>query len=556
MLGWLQGLMRAQPLLVFSLVVAIGYLIGKFRIKGFELGGVTGVLFTALVFGHFGYEGSPILQTLGFMLFMYLVGYDAGPQFFSVVVRDGLKYLLLALGVALAGFVVTMLLGHFVELPPGAIAGVLAGGMTTTPTLAAAQDAVTSGQVILPEGITTETVVGNIGAAYAITYLFGLMGMIAIIKAMPKLMNVDLAADAAKIESMSGGDVQPSTDAVQTRAYRILAGNRVIGETRRLFEQRFDRQVLIEKLRRQGEFIDLTDDMVLQGGDEVTVVGLLSKLRLASGLGAEELSDPAVLDLDTESAQIVVTKPHVVGVTLAELDAKQRFAVLLQRITRAGVKLEPSPALCLQRGDVLQVTAPRANLEVMGQYLGHLERSVDQTDLVTYMSGTALGLILGSITILVKGIPVGLGMAGGLLLVGILVGFLRSIYPTFGRVPAATLWTTKELGLLFFMAGVGLQAGHGIVETLRMAGFSLFLCGMVVTTVPIIAGWVLGRHLLGMGPSTLMGAITGAMTNTACLKLVCDEAKSSVPALGYAGAYVFANVILTVAGSLIVRFTL
>jgi putative transport protein len=205
----------------------------------------------------------------------------------------------------------------------------------------------------------------------------------------------------------------------------------------------------------------------------------------------------------------------------------------------------------LLRGDVLNVTGPIASIERMQKSFGHAERDIDETDLLTFALGIACGILVGSYTINVMGVEVGLGAAGGLLSVGLVIGFLRSIHPTFGRMPSAARYVLMELGMLFFMTAIGLKAGHGIVAALEKAGPALIVAGMLTTIVPTLFSYYFGREVLKINPVLLLGAITGAMTSGACLSIVNKEAKSTIPSLGYTGAYAFANIFLTVAGSLI-----
>jgi len=197
------------------------------------------------------------------------------------------------------------------------------------------------------------------------------------------------------------------------------------------------------------------------------------------------------------------------------------------------------------------LTGPRATLDRVGEAAGHIEREVVETDLLTFAFGIAIGMIVGTLSVKIAGISVGLGSAGGLLASGLTIGFLRSIHPTFGRMPEAARWVFMEMGLLFFMATIGLRAGRGIVEALLTSGPVLFLSGILVTTLPVVAGYLVGRYILRINLVLLLGAITGSMTSGACLSIVNQEAKSSIPALGYTGAYAFANVLLTIGGSII-----
>ena len=550
MIEALDHFLRENPIGLLFVILAVGYLIGKTKVRGFELGPVTGVLFAGLVFGHFGFELAPEAQTFGFVMFIFSVGFQAGPSFFEVLRREGAKYFLLAIVVAGTGFALAASFASLLDFPVGTSAGLLAGGMTTTPTLAAAQDALQSAAFVLPDGVTPEDAVHNVTTAYAITYLFGLVGLIVIIRTLPRLLGIDLPAEAAKI----GGREAPTAagERISVRAYRVEL-DELVGIPYREIRERLPAGSALVKLRRAGEFVEVGDDTTLEIGDEIAVVGKLERFVEAPGLVGTEITDPDLLDMETESSQIVVTRRDAVGLTLGELGVTDSYGCFLTEVGRVQVELPIEPSLALQRGDVLSVTGPSGNVERLGERLGHLERSLVETDLLTLALGISVGIALGTLTVTIAGVSVGLGTAGGLLTTGLVIGYLRSLRPTFGRIPSAARWVFMELGLQMFMAGVGVSAGSGILETLRSVGPSLVLCGIAVTVGPVITGWLVGSLLLRINPAVLLGAITGAMTSGAALSIVNSAARSSVPALGYTGAYAFANVILTIAGTLIVR---
>jgi putative transport protein len=241
-----------------------------------------------------------------------------------------------------------------------------------------------------------------------------------------------------------------------------------------------------------------------------------------------------------------------VSTSLAQITARR--GCFVSRIQRFGVDIPLQGDIPIEAGDVLHVTGPAARLREVGEVVGHMEGATRETDLATFAIGIAAGLLIGGLSVSIAGISVGLGTAGGLLVAGLVIGYLRALHPTFGRVPEAARWIFMELGLTMFMAGVGLRAGAGIIETLAESGLALFVAGVTVTTIPVAIGYVLGRKVLSLNPVYLLGAITGSMTSGASLSIVTGEARSSLPALGYTGAYAFANVLLTVAGSLILLF--
>ncbi len=553
-LRYLLELLHSNPIFVFFLVLGLGYLVGKLKIKGFGFGPVAGVLFVGLIFGHFQLGGESPVQSIGFTMFIFSVGFQAGPRFFSVIRQDGLRYLLLALVVSGSGFVVAAGLSSWLRLEPGAAAGVLAGGLTSSPTLAAAQEAIRSGSVLPPPGVTADQVLTNISTGYAITYIFGLVGLIVLIRLIPKLTGVDLVVEAAQMEQEERGAGEEGPDLglqqIVLRAYRVTRPD-LVGRPFKELTPKVPGLVAMHKIKRGEEWVAIGPETVLQLGDRVSVLGFLDRLRLGPELLGPEITDRELLDVTTESCQVVVIRKKAVGQMVSAARIVRDFGCILSGVHRSGVAVPMTPEVQLQRGDVLDVTGPHCSLDRLRQTFGHVERQLEETDLLTFALGIASGIVVGSLSVRIGGVSVGLGSAGGLLAAGLTIGFLRSIYPCFGRMPSAARYIFMELGLLFFMVGVGLRAGRGIVEALLSAGPLLFLAGALTTVVPVTVGYWVGRKLLGIKPALLLGGITGAMTSGACLSIVSKEADSHIPALGYTGAYAFANVLLTVAGSLI-----
>ena len=256
----------------------------------------------------------------------------------------------------------------------------------------------------------------------------------------------------------------------------------------------------------------------------------------------------------TQTAQIVVINKNAIGNSLHELDIARKFGVLLTNVTRMRIAIPCTADFKLRKGDILTVVGPHDNVDLLGQELGHVEREIAETDMVTFSFGIAFGVVIGLFAINVGQLSIGLGAAGGLLASGLAIGYLRSIHPTFGRMPDAARWILMEFGLLLFMAGVGLRAGGDIIETFVAVGPVLALAGILVTATPIFVGYFFGRKVLKIHPVLLLGGITGSMTSGASLSVVTKAANSSIPSLGYTGAYAFANVLLTIAGSIILYF--
>jgi putative transport protein len=455
--------------------------------------------------------------------------------------------------VAATGFAATAWLGDLLRLPAGSNAGLLAGAMTTTPTLAAAQDAIRAGVVAPPPGISAEEMISNVGTSYAITYLFGLIGLILLIRGLPKVLGVDLAAEAASIAGDDDWERQTRLSRLGTRAYRV-ENPEFLHKSLLELRQAAEGKVVILRIRRNGAFVALENKTRLEIGDEVLVAGDIGAMMAHAPRFGSEIVDEELLSTRIVSADVVVTNPEIAGHSLREIGMRRQAGVVLLAIRRQRVELPIEPELVLRRGDVLSVHGPEASVEYLKHWVGHVERDVDETDLMTFAFAIVAGLAIGTLAVTIGGVSIGLGSAGGLLLTGLVVGFLRSSYPVFGRVPGAALWVFMELGLLMFMAGVGLNAGEGIVDAIKEEGLRLVAGGIVVTVLPVLVGYAFGRKVLGLNPAELMGGLAGSMTSGAALQIVTSEAKSPVPALGYTGAYAFANVILTIAGSLILLF--
>jgi putative transport protein len=544
-----NAFLLAQPIMLLFLVLGLGYLVGNISLFGISLGAVGGVLLVGLFFGHFGHTLYSGAQTFGFVLFIFCVGIQAGPKFFDVLMTSGLKYLSLALLVAATGFGLSMFLAEVLDFAPGLAAGLMGGAMTTTPTLAAAQDAVNSGLVNLPEGMSREQVLTNIGAGYALTYLFGLIGLILIVRLMPRFLGIDLPAAAAELEGDSADDV-PNIAKLSSRVYRITQP-KVLGMKIREIESMVRGSATVIAARREGERLPLKYDTQFQLGDEVLVIGDANHLLANSHRIGEEIADELAHSVAMETAQVVVANDNVIGKAVDDIELAEWLGVLPLMVRRNRREIPLTQDLVLQRGDVLTVHGPEEFIDKLAQYIGHVERDVSETDLFTFALGAAAGIALGTVSVSMGGVTIGLGLAGGLLISGLVIGFLRSVWPVFGRVPSAARWLMMELGLLIFMAGVGLNSGAGIVDIIREAGVQLIGAGILVTLLPVFVGYFFSRKVLRLNPAEALGAVTGAMTSGAALSVVNDAAKSNAPALGYTGTYAFANVILTVAGTLI-----
>lgn len=551
----LYGLLSDNQLLLLFVVIGLGYLLGNIRIGEISIGPTTGVLLAGLVFGHYHLAVPADTGTFGFALFIFSVGLQAGPSFFSAFREDGPKYIVLAVIVASLGLGLAWGASILLDFDAGFGAGLLAGGLTSTPTLAGAQDAIRSGLANIPEGTDAETVMSNVTVGYTLTYLIGSMLAILLVRYLPRMLKMNLPAMARSYAKEKGllarrKSAATSADTLPlVRAYRVLEEG--VGKTLEQRRVELGTAAVVLRLRRGQELIHPEQSFELKAGDVVSIIANLAEHQtLREKLGAQEVLDAELLDYSIDAHEVVVINPGGVGKHLTELDLPKTYGCFATQLVRAGVDLPITDEAVLLKGDRLRVVGEGDRLRELAEALGYIEEEVEQTDLVTFSFGIALGILAGLVVFKIAGVSIGLGSAGGLLVTGICMGYLSSINPTFGRVPAAARYLLQELGLMLLMASIGLTAGAGLLDGLASIGPTIVLCAVAVALIPVLVGYVIGRKVLRLNPALLLGALTGAMTSTPALSVVTDAAKSTVPAIGYAGSYTFANVLLTFGGTL------
>jgi putative transport protein len=300
---------------------------------------------------------------------------------------------------------------------------------------------------------------------------------------------------------------------------------------------------------------DVLVNVIGQGARAVSVSGGRDTLVNVSGEGAQEVDDPELLNMPIEGVDVYVTNKEVDGKTLAELAVRPSArGIFLRKITRGAVatSIPILPNTKIYRGDIVNLVGRTQDIAATVKTLGVLDRPTDVADVAFIGAGIAIGALVGALVWKIAGVPITLSTAGGALISGLVCGWLRSVRPTFGRIPTSTVWFMNSVGLNIFIAIVGISAGPGFVNGLRTQGISLFLWGAVATTVPIVLGMYVGKYIFRFHDAILLGIVSGARTTTASLGLVCDRGKSQVPALGYTVTYAVGNTLLTIWGMVLI----
>ncbi|ASK55662.1 transporter [Vibrio tarriae] len=548
-------LLEQNPILLIFVVLAIGLSFGKIRFGSFQLGNSIGVLITSLIMGHLGFSFTPEALTIGFMLFIYCVGIEAGPNFFGIFFRDGKHYLILSLVVLTTATWIAYFGGYYLNLDYGLAAGMMAGALTSTPVLVGAQDALNSGLAAVPRHMDLSLILDNVSVGYAMAYLIGLISMIMFAKLLPKLQKQNLSDSAQQIAQERGLGSQRKVYLPIIRAYRV--GPELINwiDGRNLRELGIYRQTgcYIERIRRHGILAHPDGDAILQEGDEIALVGFPdSHARLdPSFRNGKEVFDRNLLDLRISEEEIVVKSDSIAGKRLSDLNLSE-YGCFLNRVVRAQIEMPMDLDIVLAKGDVLQVSGEKSKVKGLADKIGFISVHSQMADLLAFCSFFILGILFGLVTMTFGQVSFSLGNAVGLLLSGITLGFLRANHPTFGYVPQGALNMVKDLGLAIFMVGIGLNAGSKMFQHLSEVGVQVIGLAFLVSVIPVVFAYLVGAYILKMNRALLFGAIIGARTCAPAMDVVNEYAKSTIPALGYAGTYAIANILMTLTGTIFI----
>lgn len=559
MFDWFANTLRSYPEIAIFLSLALGYYFGSFTYKGLGLGAVTATLIAAVIIGQLGITISPPLKATVFLMFLFAVGYGVGPQFVRGIAKDGVPQALFAAVVCVFCLGAPLIAAKVAGYDVGSAAGLYAGSQTISASMGLATDAINR-LGLAPE--ETKRLLDAMPVAYAVTYIFGTVGSAIVLALLgPALLGIDLEAECKRYEEEHGGKKEiggagTAWHNYELRAFRVKEDGRVVGLTARQAEALIPEQrVFVERVRRSGKILDATEDTVIQAGDIVAVAGRREVLVSLIGAAAEEVDDRELLAVPVEGVDVLVTSKHADGKTLADLaQLPSARGVFLRRIVRGATATEIPilPNTKIHRGDILTLVGRTQDTSAAAKALGVADRPSDIADVAFIGAAIAIGALVGAFVYKVGDIPLTLSTSGGALISGLVFGWLRSVHPTFGRIPSSTVWFMNSVGLNIFIAVVGISSGPGFIAGLQQLGFSLFLWGIFATTVPLILAMYVGKYVFRFHPAILLGCCSGARTTTASLGMINDRAKSQIPGLGYTVTYAVGNTLLTVWGMVLV----
>lgn len=562
---WIEHVLRDNPSLAVFLTLGIGFFIGQLKYKSFSLGTVTSVLLVGVVVGQLDIPVPGPLKDVFFLLFLFSIGYSVGPQFFRALRGDGLKQVLFGAVVCvlclLSVWVVALCMGYNI----GEAVGLLSGSQTMSAVIGVGTDTINSLDVSAEE---KQKWLGMIPVCYAVTYVFGTIGSAYILANLgPWLLGglKKVKAETVELEKkLNYGTATTDPNYIRAqrpvvfRAYKVtdsfFSQPRTVAEAEDYFRQK-GKAIFVERLRSGGKIQDVTPDqqLTISVGDEIVLSGRREFIIGDESWIGPEVLDTELVDFMAEDLDITVASKKVDGMTIDDL-RRQKFmcGVSIKSISRGGVNVPVLAQVKISRGDVLSAVGLEREVNEAARQIGYPDRRTTKTDLVFVGLGIFIGGLIGSLALHLGKVPVSLSVSGGALVAGLVLGWLRSKHPTFGRVPRSAVWLMDNLGLNMFIAVVGIASGPSFVTGLKEVGGILFLMGAVATTIPLVLGMLVGRHIFRFPAAINLGCCAGARTTTASLGAVQDAIGSALPAMGYTVTYAVGNTLLILWGVVLV----
>lgn len=523
----------AHSVLILSLVIAFGIMLAKIKVAGVSLG-ITWILFVGIVFGHFDMTLNEhllhFMKEFGLILFVYSIGLQVGPGFFSAFKKGGLTLNLLAMLVVFLGVVITIILHFVTGTPITTMVGILSGAVTNTPGLGAAQQANSDlNGIDAPE----------IALGYAVAYPLGVVGIILSLIALKYILRINTKTEEAEAERGLGHIQELTVRPISFEIRNEAIDGKKIKDIRPLMNRDF----VISRVRyNDGQETELANsDTVLHLNDKILVISTPKDIEAISVFFGKQIDMQwEQLDKKLISRRILITKPELNGKMLSQLKIRNNFGASITRVNRSGVDLVAAPQLQLQMGDRVTIVGSELAVSHAEKVLGNSMKRLDHPNLIPIFLGIALGCILGSTPFVFPGIPqpVKLGLAGGPLIVSILISRFGPQYKMITYTTMSANLMLREIGISLFLACVGLGAGKGFVETVIYDGGYVWVgYGVIITIVPLLIAGLVGRYVFKLNYYTLIGVLGGSTTNPPALAYSNDLTSCDAPAVGYATVY-------------------
>jgi putative transport protein len=556
---WMVQVLRQHPEMALFLTLAFGYLIGKIKIGPIKVGAVLGVLIAGVIIGQVGIKVSADLKTALFLLFLFSIGYRTGPQFFSGLRTSGFPQISLTVLWVFSALGLTYLAARIFGFDVGTAGGLMAGSTSESAAVGTASDAIAR---LGFDDATTQRYVANVAVAFAVTYFLGVLIVVTFLSRIaPRLLGVkDLAAECAELERKMGGLGESAiATGYRTFAVRAYRAEGAAGKSVRAIEEESllrGQRLLVPRVRRGGVVQETTPETVIQLGDVLAVAGRRPWVIAAQPAIGSEVEDKDLLDVPVDGVDVVVTEKPAAGVAIGQFieEAGRDFlrGVGVRKIVRAREELPLTLETKLAKGDVIALVGFRNDVERVAGAIGYVDRATDVTNLGLVAATVFVGGVVGLPALHVGRLELGLSQSVGVLLAGLVLGWLRSVNRRFPRLPDPALSLFDSLGLTAYLGSLAIGAGPAFLSGLRHSGLALLAAGVVLVFLPHLITLLVGKYLFHMHPGILLGVCCGAGTTTPSLAAVQEVARSKIPTLGYTVPYAVGNIFLALWGSVIV----
>lgn len=563
-MDWILETMRNNPSIPLFLTIGLGFWIGQLKYKTFSLGTVTSVLLVGVLVGQMDIEIPGPIKNVFFLLFLFAIGYSVGPQFFRALRGSGLKQVFFAVVVCALCLIVTIITAKIMGYNVGETIGLFSGAQTISAVIGVGTDTMTSiGMSASEKARMTDM----IPVCYAVTYVFGTIGSAYILANLgPALLGgiKKVKADTAELEKEMNESSLKDDPAyfnanrpVAFRAYKATADFFDTDHTVAEIEQHLasqGRRLFVERVRKDGKVADPVASMAISKGDEIVLSGRREFIIEDESWIGPEVNDPDLLNFPAEQISVMLTKKKIGrSITVDELRGKKfMYGVTIKSIERASTQIPVMAKTELQPGDTLTIVGLPQDVTTAAPEMGYADRPSTKTNMILVGFGIAIGCIIGVLTLKIGNVPVSLSTSGGALISGLVCGWLRSRYPSMGGLPSSATWLLNNLGLNMFIAVIGITSGPSFVSGIAQVGLSMFLMGIICTTLPLVLGVIIGAKLFKFRPAINLGCCAGSRTTTASLGAIQDALGSSIPAMGYTVTYAIGNTLLILWGVVIV----
>ncbi len=563
-MDWILETMRNNPSIPLFLTIGLGFWIGQLKYKTFSLGTVTSVLLVGVLVGQMDIEIPGPIKNVFFLLFLFAIGYSVGPQFFRALRGSGLKQVFFAVVVCALCLIVTIITAKIMGYNVGETIGLFSGAQTISAVIGVGTDTMTSiGMSASEKARMTDM----IPVCYAVTYVFGTIGSAYILANLgPALLGgiKKVKADTAELEKEMNESSLKDDPAyfnanrpVAFRAYKATADFFDTDHTVAEIEQHLasqGRRLFVERVRKDGKVADPVASMAISKGDEIVLSGRREFIIEDESWIGPEVNDPELLNFPAEQISVMLTKKKIGrSITVDELRGKKfMYGVTIKSIERASTQIPVMAKTELQPGDTLTIVGLPQDVTTAAPEMGYADRPSTKTNLILVGFGIAIGCIIGVLTLKIGNVPVSLSTSGGALISGLVCGWLRAGYPSMGGLPSSATWLLNNLGLNMFIAVIGITSGPSFVSGIAQVGLSMFLMGIICTTLPLVLGVIIGAKLFKFRPAINLGCCAGSRTTTASLGAIQDALGSSIPAMGYTVTYAIGNTLLILWGVVIV----